>query len=131
VNDLDECAVQMAQALEAGWPDADLVRLMAQSVEEFSALRTDEARHAFLREPRSTGRIRWDAALAGLAVHMCRLADLDSAPSWTRADTRFCPTFFWVGLPEGSSLRAYVFQRTPAYFKSRGVMLDQANLVSV
>ena len=64
-------------------------------------------------------------------MHRCRLADLDSAPSWTRADTRFYPTLIWVGLPEGSALRAYVFQRTPAYFKRRGVMLDQANLVSV
>ena len=37
----------------------------------------------------------------------------------------------WIGLADDSRLQAYVYQRTPAYFKARGVILNEANLVSV
>ncbi len=116
--------------LERNWPDTDLVRLMAQAVEDFQRC-APEQRENFLQEPRLTGDIRWDAALAALAVHMCRLANMDRTPAWTRASDRFNPGFFWVGLGQDTTLQAYVFQRTPAYFKGRGIMLNAANLESV
>ena len=36
-----------------------------------------------------------------------------------------------IGLSPDSEMKAYVFQRTTIYFKSRGVMIDAANLASV
>ena len=55
----------------------------------------------------------------------------DRTPDWTRTPERYSPTFRWIGLPPGSELKAYAFQRAPIYFKARGVMLNSANLESV
>jgi hypothetical protein len=66
-----------------------------------------------------------------LAVHLTRAAHFDRTPDWTTRPERYSPTFRWIGLAPESGLKAYVFQRTPIYFKARGVMLDAANLVSV
>ena len=128
---LDTYAESIGQAIDRGWPDADRIRLMAQAVEDFRRLSDDADREVFLREPQSTGDPVWDAAIAGLAVHLCRSAGMERTPSWTRDPSRFTQDFAWIGLAPDSDLRAYVFQRTPAYFKGRGVMLDAANLESV
>lgn len=131
MNTLDACAQEITRGLEEGWPDSDMVRLMAQVVEEFQRTTDSEQRQQILWEPRLTGDMRWDAALAALALHLCRLAGFARTPDWTRAGNRFSPGLFWVGLGQDSALQAHVLQRTPAYFKGRGVMLNEANLVSV
>ena len=129
---LDTLAEQIQAGVSEGWPDADLVRLIADSIHEFELLHPAEDRWDLLaREPRSTGDRGWDAALAGLAVHLTRLAALETTPSWTRDVSRYSPEFRWIGLPSDSAMKAYVFQRTPIYFKSRGIMIDAANLVSL
>jgi hypothetical protein len=128
---LDDTAGAVARGLAAGWPDSDLVRLLAQAVEHFEGLPSDDARADFLHEPGLTGDLVWDAAFAGLAVHLCRLAHMERSPNWTREPQRYSPRITWIGLPPGSTMQAYVYQRTPAYFKARGVMLNEANLVSV
>lgn len=128
---LDSSARELSRALAEGWPDSDRVRVLAQAVEDFQRLDDDQARHAFLAEPRLTGDVVWDAALAALAVHLCRMAGITKTPAWTRRPERYSPRFAWIGLSANSTLQAYVFQRTPAYFKARGVMLNEANLVSV
>lgn len=131
MSSLDDTAVNVAEALSADWPDADLVRLLADAVHEFELLDDPVQKSAFLAEPRLTGDVGWDAALAGLAVHLARMAHFDRTPDWTRRPERYSPTLRWIGLAPGSGLQAYVFQRTPIYFKARGVMLNEVNLVSV
>lgn len=113
------------------WSDTDCVRLLAQAVEDFDRCEVVEDRSRFLEEPRLTGSEVWDAALAALAIHLCRRDGRTVTPAWTREPCRFASRITWLGLPPGSALRAFVFQRTPAYFKGRGIMLNADNLVSV
>jgi len=131
VPSLDETAVTMRRAVDEGWPDSDFVRLLAQAVEEFDRCDAGAERDRFLAEPRLTGSDVWDAALAALAVHLCRREGRDVTPAWTLEPCRFTSRMTWIGLPEDSGLKAFVFQRTPAYFKGRGIMLNVENLVSV
>ena len=131
MSSLDVTAQHIREGLLAGWPDQDLVRLLAEAVHDFECIDQTDERWQFLEEPRLTGDVAWDAAIAALAVHLCRMAHFDRTPDWTRTPERYSPTFRWIGLPPGSELKAYVFQRTPIYFKARGVMLNSANLVSV
>lgn len=131
MDSLAATAHDLGDAIGRGWPDGDRVRLLAQAVEAFDALGGRDEQDAFLLEPATTGDIVWDAALAALAVHLCRRAGMATTPAWTRQPERYAPRFHWIGLAEGSTLQAYVFQRTPAYFKVRGVLLDERNLVSV
>lgn len=132
MSSLDLVAEQISVGLRDGWTEADLVRLIADAIHEFELIGSATAQQAYVeREPRATGDAGWDAALAGLAVHMVRLSSLDRTPAWSRHASRYSPTFRWIGLTPDSEMKAYVFQRTPIYFKSRGVMIDVANLVSV
>lgn len=128
---LDATAVGIERALAEGWSEGDMVRLLAESVHEFELLDGDDDRSAYLAEPRITGDVGWDAALAALAVHLVRLVGMTRTPDWTRDPGRYSPEIRWIGLPESSDMQAFVFQRTPVYFKARGVMLNEANLVSV
>lgn len=128
---LDSYACEISAGIVADWSSADLVRLMAQAVEDFQRLESRDEQERFLAEPRTTGDITWDAALAALAIHLCRLAQWETTPDWTRNPSRYAPNFCWIGLAPDSTMKAYVFQRTPAYFKARGVILDEANLASV
>lgn len=111
VPSLNETAATMRRAVDEGWPDSDFVRLLAQAVEDFERCDADEHDH-FLAEPRLTGSDVWDAALAALAVHLCRRAGRDVTPAWTLEPCRFTARMAWIGLPPGSALQAYVFQRT-------------------
>jgi hypothetical protein len=124
-------ARSIGQGLAEGWPPADLVRLMAQAVADFEALPDDASRITFVAEPALIGDAAWDAAIAALAVHLCRLGNFTRTPEWTRAGERYSPRIAWLTLPPESTMQAFVYQRTPIYFKARGVMLDEANLVSV
>jgi hypothetical protein len=128
---LDSVAQSLSRALDERWSDSDLVRVLAQAVCDFEALPDEDARWEFVSEPRLTGDPAWDAAVAGLAVHLCRMGGFERTPAWTRHPDRYSRRIAWIGLAPHSTLQAYVFQRTPAYFKARGVMLDEANLVSV
>lgn len=132
MSSLDILAQRLTAGLRDSWPDADLVRLVADAIHECELMDSPEARWAYLAdEPRPTGDAGWDAVVAGVAVHLVRLSGFDRTPDWTRHASRYSPSFRWIGLPQDSDMKAYVFQRTPIYFKSRGVMLDAANLVSV
>lgn len=128
---LDSAAHELARGVQAQWPESDLVRVLAQAVTDFSQTRTHDEQAAFLDRPSPTGDPVWDAALAALAVHLCRQASWERVPDWTREPDRYVTRLAWIGLPPDSDLQAYVFQRTPAYFKARGIMLNVENLVSV
>lgn len=132
MSSLDAVSQRLCVGLRDGWPDPDLVRLIADAIHNFELLESDEDRWDYIaHEPPLTGDAGWDAALAGLGVHLARLSAFEQTPDWTRDPGRYSPTFRWIGLPPDSEMKAYVFQRTPIYFKSRGVMIDVANLVSV
>lgn len=131
VDSLDDAAVEVARGLSLGWSDSDIVRVLAQAVTDFCSRATDVQQEAFLGRPRLTGSATWDAALAGLAVHLCRQASWEETPAWTREPERYVTRLAWIGLQDDSPLQAFVYQRTPAYFKARGVMLNADNLVSV
>jgi len=124
-------ARSIGQGFAERWASGDLVRLMAQAVADFEALPDDASRAEFVEEPPLIGDAAWDAAIAALAVHLCRLGNFDRTPEWTRAGERYSPRIAWLTLPPESTMQAFVYQRTPIYFKARGVMLDEANLVSV
>lgn len=132
MSSLDILAGKIRVGLRDGWSDSDLVRLVADAIHEFQLIEPAQERWEYLeREPQSTGDVGWDAAVAALAVHMARLSSLDRTPAWSRHESRYSPTFRWIGLAPDSEMKAYVFQRTPIYFKSRGVMIDEANLASI
>ena len=124
-------AVDLRRELVGGADDTILLRVIIQSVDDFAALDDDDARRAFLAEPPGTGDPRYDALLAGVAVHLVQRAGMPTTPAWTRDASRYLPRMWWVGLPEGSARRAYVLQRTPAYLKARGVLFNTDNLDSV
>lgn len=128
---LGATACSIGRGLAEGWSSADLVRLMAQAVTDFDALPDRASREAFISEPELIGDAAWDAAIAALAVHLCRRGGFERTPDWTRTSERYNPRITWLSLPPDSTLQAFVYQRTPIYFKARGVMLDEANLVSV
>jgi len=132
MSSLDVVAEQIRIGLRDDWSEPDLVRLIADAVHEFELIESATEQWSYLEpEPRPTGDSGWDAVLAGLAVHLARLAAFDRTPAWSREPNRYSPTFRWIGLSPDSEMKAYVFQRTPIYFKSRGVMIDAANLASV
>lgn len=132
MTSLDVLAEHIRVGLRDGWSDSDLVRLIADAIHEFELIEPAAERWGYLEhEPRTTGDAGWDAAVAGLAVHLTRSAGFDRTPAWSRDASRYSPVFRWIGLTPDSDMKAYVFQRTPIYFKSRGVMIDAANLVSV
>ena len=131
MGSLDATAEQITTALADDWSDSDLVRLLAEAVHEFETIGDPVRQEMFLAEPRPTGDVAWDAALAALAVHLVRLAGFGRTPDWTRKPERYTRDFRSIGLTDDSDLKAFVFQRTPFYFKARGVMLNEANLESV
>jgi hypothetical protein len=128
---LDSTASELRDALAAGEDDDGLLRLVIQASDDFRALSDDHGRSAFLAQPESTGDPRFDALLAGLAVHLAREAGMATTPAWTRAPERYVEPIWWFGLPAGSGLQAFTLQRTPSCFKSRGVMFNVDNLASV
>ncbi len=121
----------MRRELEAEADDADVLRTIIQAADDFARLDDDTSRAEFLSEPESCGDARYDALIAGLAVYLVQSVGMATTPDWTRDESRYLPTMWWVGLPEGSGRRAFVLQRTPAYFKARGVMFNPDNLASL
>jgi len=128
---LPSTAATITAYLDDGADDADLLRLVIQAADDFTALTNDAERRTFLAEPPPTGDARYDALLASVAIYLVQRASMDTTPAWTRNDSRYLPRMWWVGLPEGSGRRAYVLQRTPAYMKARGVLFNTDNLESV
>ncbi|MGQ0466981.1 MAG: helix-turn-helix domain-containing protein [Sporichthyaceae bacterium] len=121
-------AAALRAGLRAGWPTADLLRVVRQ-------MRTD-LRHleghaepqwlAFLAAPSTTGDQRWDAMLAGV-IEGCALSAGRPVPAWTAG--RVLERFWWVG--EVASLRAYCFAHSPFSLQIRGVLVDPTDLEAV
>jgi transcriptional regulator with XRE-family HTH domain len=79
-------------------------------------------------EPKSTGDMRFDALLAGIAEDLCVLSG-EVPPQWVNSDARTLKSAWWV-----SSLavgRAQALLHCPAALRRRGVMIDRHDLEGV
>ncbi len=79
-------------------------------------------------EPKSTGDIRFDALLAGIAEDLCVLGG-EVPPQWVNSDARTLKSAWWVSsLAAG---RAQALLHCPAALRRRGVMIDRHDLEGV
>ena len=119
-------AAALRHGLRAGWPTADLLRLVRELRSNSRRLQGDADLAAFFARPSTTGDARWDAMLAANAENLC-LAAGRPAPTWSVGHA--LPTFWFVGSSPG--LRAYAFAHTPISMQVRGVIVDPADLEAV
>jgi len=59
-------------------------RLVAQTVQQLKGLHDDDQINWFYQAPNSTGDDRWDALIAGVAVHTWSLSGRPGVPVWTK-----------------------------------------------
>lgn len=79
-------------------------------------------------EPKSTGDMRFDALLAGIAEDLCVLGG-EVPPQWVNSDARTLKNAWWVSsLAAG---RAQALVHSPASLRRRGVMIDRHDLEGV
>lgn len=81
-----------------------------------------------LGQPESTGDVRWDALLGGLAEHFA-FHDAVDPPAWINEHCRFLDyPWYWVDLP---SVRRRALLGTPSAFRRRNVWIDRVDLERV
>ncbi len=127
---LASTAMQLRGDIHAGLGESDMLRVIIQASDDFPKLTSPVERAFFLSEPGLTGDIRYDALLAGLAVHLCREACMESTPAWTRAPGRLLDEIWWFDSP-APSLHALGLRDAVPAMRARGVMLSRRNLESV
>lgn len=71
-------------------------------------------------EPPSTGDLRFDAALAGVAEHFAREGEI-AAPDWVEGPDRFVEPWWFVA--SRPAFNAYTLAHTPATFARHGVFI--------
>lgn len=129
---LPSTAAAIRRDLSVGQPESVTLRLIIQASDDFARLTLEEDRRFFLSEPSPTGSRRWDALLAGLAVHLCRRAGMDRTPWWTTDPSRTLDDMWWFGraavVPR---MRAHALQSSIASMRSRGIAFSRRNLESV
>lgn len=123
-------AMQLRDDVRSGVGPGDMVRVIIQASDDFPKLTVPSERALFLAEPGLTGDKGLDALLAGLAVHLCREADLESTPAWTRAPSRFNDRIWWFD-SSAVSLRALALRDAVPAMRARGVIFSRRNLESV
>lgn len=129
---LASTAMQLREDVRNEVDDGTTVREIIQAADDFTKLTSPVERAFFLAEPGSTGSRGFDALLAGLAVHLCREAGLETTPAWTRARTRFLDEIWWFGRSsESIEIRAMTLRDCIPSMRSRGVMFSRRNLESV
>lgn len=129
---LASTAMQLREDIRTGVSETDMLRVIIQASDDFPRLDSAIERALFLAEPGPTGDRRYDALLAGLAVHLCREAGLPKTPAWTRAPSRYLDEIWWFGraaeVPEN---RALTLRDAVPAMRARGVMISRRNLESV
>ena len=129
---LASTAMQLREDVRNEVDDGTTVRDVIQAADDFTKLTSPADRAFFLAEPGPTGSRRFDALLAGLAVHLCREAGLETTPAWTRARIRFLDEIWWFGrTSESVGIRAMTLRDCVPSMRSRGVMFSRRNLESV
>lgn len=127
---LASTAMQLREDIRAGVGESNMLRVIIQASDDFPKLTTAAERRFFLAEPGPTGDARFDALLAGLAVHLCREAGMGSTPAWTRAPGRLLDEIWWFDSP-APSLHALGLRDAVPAMRARGVMFNRRNLQSV
>jgi len=125
-------AAQVRDDLAAGRSESDMLRVVIQASDDFTRLTEPTDRAFFLTEPSPTGSRQWDALLAGLAVHLCRQANMVSTPIWTSDPSRTLDHVWWFGRAEVvTALRSHALREAVPSMRSRGVLFSRRNLESV
>jgi len=127
---LPSTAAAIRRDLSVDQSESATLRLIIQASDDFARLEEAEDRQFFLSEPSPTGSRRWDALLAGLAVHLCRRAGMDRTPWWTTDPSRTVGDLWWVD-SDAPGLQARLLQNAVPSLRARGVILDRRNLESV
>ena len=112
--------------------ESDMLRIVIQASDDFARLTEQADRDFFLTEPSPTGSRRWDALIAGLAVHLCRIAGMDRTPMWTTDPSRVLDDIWWFGRSHDVlAMRSRTLREAIPSMRARGVMFGRANLESV
>ncbi|MHB1534470.1 MAG: helix-turn-helix domain-containing protein [Acidimicrobiales bacterium] len=119
-------AAGIRKGLRNGWPPADLLRIVRESLSNARWATSEIDLAAFLAPPSTTGDPRWNALLAG-AVEDLALQRGVPVPDWTAGNA--LPSFWFVS--DSRDFDAYALAHSPVSLKVRGVMLDPSDLVSV
>ena len=109
---------------------ADMLRAVIQASDDFARLSDPADRAFFLTESSPTGSRRWDALIAGLAVHLCRVGQMETAPMWT-TDPSFTLHDMWFVDSDAPTMRAQLMQQAIPSMRARGVIVSRRNLESV
>ncbi len=129
---LPSTAAAIRRDLSIDQPESATLRVIIQASDDFARLDQPEDHALFLSEPSPTGSARWDALLAGLAVHLCREAGMDRTPWWTTDPSRTLDDMWWFGRAAVvPSMRAHALQSSIASMRSRGIAFSRRNLESV
>lgn len=122
-------ASEIRRCLGAEPPDRhEALRWAAQFVADFERAPAGERPGLVVDEPATTGDLRWDALLAGLAEHLC-FHHVLPVPRWALDPGRFLETWWFVS--PYPSVHASAFVATPAALANRGVILHASSLTSV
>lgn len=127
---LPSTAMQLRADIASGATEGDMLRVIIQASDDFPKLKSLAERAFFLAEPGPTGDPRYDALLAGLAVHLCREAGMESTPAWTRTPGRMLDGIWWFDSP-APALQALCLRDAVPAMRARGVMFSRRNLESV
>jgi transcriptional regulator with XRE-family HTH domain len=129
---IPSAAAQLRTDLAEDRSETDMLRVVIQASDDFQKLTTPTDRAFFLTEPSPTGSKRWDALLAGLAVHLCRQAGMHRTPWWTTNPSLSLDHIWWFGrsavVPD---LRARALREAIPSMRARGVLFGRRNLESV
>lgn len=123
-------AAQIRTDLAEGRSESDMLRAVIQASDDFARLSDPADRAFFLTEPSPTGSRRWDALIAGLAVHLCRVGQMETAPMWT-TDPSFTLHDMWFVDSDAPTMRAQLMQQAIPSMRARGVIVSRRNLESV
>jgi transcriptional regulator with XRE-family HTH domain len=127
---MPSAAAQIRSDLHTDRSETDMLRVVIQANDDFHKLTEPIDQAFFLTEPSPTGSQQWDALLAGLAVHLCRQANLDRAPMWTTNPALTLDYIWWFD-STAISVQAQLLQQAIPAMRARGVMMNRRNLESV
>lgn len=129
---IPSAAAQLRTDLANNRSESDMLRVVIQASDDFAYATLNEDRTFFLAEPSPTGSRKWDALLTGLAVHLCRIANMDRTPWWTTNPALNLDSIWWFGRADVViDLRAQTLRDSIPSMRTRGVMFSRRNLESV
>ena len=119
-------ARELRKAVKSGASIASQVRIARELVANSEFIFSDADKGAFFAPPSTTGDRRWDVLLAGVAEQLASRMNVP-IPQW--APDKKLPSFWYVSNIAG--MNDYLFAHSPTEMKTRGVLVDPADLVPV